>query len=725
MTNILKISGMSCQNCARHVREALQEVPGVEYAEVDLDAGRARVKAGETGPDLKSLLQAVARAGYTAAPERQETRKTAAGDGWKFNMIFALSVAAPLMLTEHLFHPAMHGWFAWASLALALPVQVLCGWRFYRGAWRQLLARQSNMDTLVALGSTTAFALSVYGLFAPARVHHLYFSEAAMILGLISLGHYMEARVGERAAGALEQLMRLAPQHARRLSPAGTEETIPLEALQHSDRVVLSPGDQAPADGEVIEGQSAVDESMLTGESAPIEKRAGAKIYTGTVNQSGRLIVKVTGLGGETALARIIEVVRRAQGSRAGIQRIGDKVSSIFVPIVVLIAAATAAAYGLHGRWEIGIINAAAVLIVACPCAMGLATPAAIMAGTNAAAKQGILVRDGSALEMAGVITAILFDKTGTLTEGKPRVEKFTALASEQEAHPLALALASPSQHPYSQALTAYLRSLPSLASLPIAAQTAQTAQTAQAIQVAGWREVPGQGVSGQWQGQPVFLGSPQGLRERGVDLSAMPAFEGTVLGLAAGGKLLAAVSLADPLKPNAAETVRRLRDSGLHAYVVSGDNPAVVRAVAAAAGIPAENVFAEVRPEAKAAIVERLQASQQRVAFVGDGINDAPALAQADLGIAVTSASDIARNAADILLLKAGIDAIPQALELCRATLRTIRQNLFWAFFYNAAAIPLAAMGILPPVACAAAMAISDVFVIGNSLRLLRPGRS
>jgi Cu+-exporting ATPase len=622
-------------------------------------------------------------------------------------MIFALAVAVPLMLAEHLLHPPMHGWFGWVSLAAVLPVQVLCGWRFYRGAWQQLLVGQSNMDTLVALGSTTAFALSAYGLLVPGAVHHLYFAEAAMILGLISVGHYLEARVGERAAGALAQLMRLAPQHARRISKDGSEESVPLGALAHGDRVVLGPGDQAPVDGEVVAGESSVDESMLTGESAPVEKRVGAKIYTGTANQTGRLIVQVTGLGEETALARIIEVVRRAQGSRASIQRIGDKVSSIFVPAVVLIAAATAVAYGLHGAWEPGIISAAAVLIVACPCAMGLATPAAIMAGTNAAAQSGILVRDGSALEKCGAITAILFDKTGTLTEGKPRVEKFVALGGKDDAamRALAKALTAPSRHPYSAAIAEYLGKVPDAA-------------------LADWREERGLGVRGNWNGAKVFLGSVKALRERGVDVAEMPAWTGTLLGLEAGGTLVAAVALTDPLKSGAPEIVRKLRENGLQAFVVSGDNAAVVRAIGAAAGIPPENVFAEVRPEEKAGIVERLQGAGDRVAFVGDGINDAPALAQADLGIAVTQASDVAREAADILLLNAGLEAIPQALDICRATLRTIKENLFWAFFYNAAAIPLAAAGVLPPVACAAAMAVSDICVIGNSLRLLRKGR-
>jgi P-type Cu+ transporter len=613
------------------------------------------------------------------------------------------------MAAGHLLHVEMVGWFGWLSFALALPVQVFCGWRFYRGAWQQLKAGQSNMDTLVSLGSTAAFALSVYGLIQPTRVHHLYFAEAAMILGLISLGHFLEARTGEHAAAALEQLMRLAPQKARRLRNDGAEEEVPVDALGHGDRVVLGPGDQAPADGEVIDGESAVDESMLTGESAPVDKARGAKIYAGTGNQSGRLVISVTGLGEETALARIIDVVRRAQTSRAGIQRIGDRVSSIFVPLVVLIAVATALFYGLHGHWELGIINAAAVLIVACPCAMGLATPAAIMAGTNAAAKRGILVRDGSALEKCGRVTAVLFDKTGTLTVGQPKVEEFVALngVAEETLRSLAKGLTAPSRHPYSRALF-------------------QSLDGVKEIALGNWREERGAGVSGRWDGHSIFLGSPSALRERGIELRGLPqgsAGGGTVLGIAEDNRLIGAATLRDPLKAKAAEIVKKLQQSGLHTYLVSGDSELVVREVGTAAGIAPQNIFGQVKPEEKAGIVRKLQHANERVAFVGDGINDAPALAQADLGIAVTQASDVAREAADILLLRGDIEAIPQALGICRATLRTIKQNLFWAFFYNAAAIPLAAMGILPPVACAAAMAISDIFVIGNSLRLLRKG--
>jgi Cu+-exporting ATPase len=707
MSTILKIDGMSCQNCARHVREALQGVPGVAYAEVDLDAGRATVKGEGNGPEIPALVEAVGRAGYTATQDQEAKKAVRPGAGWRLNIILALPVAAILMLVDHALHPPMHGWFDWASFAVTLPVQVICGWRFYKGAWQQLRAGQSNMDTLVALGSTAAFLLSVYGLLFPGRVHHLYFAEAAMILGLISLGHYLEARVSERAAGALEQLMRLAPQTALRLTAGGAEETVPIAALAHDDRIVLSPGDQAPADGVVIDGHSAMDEGMLTGESAPVEKSPGAAVYTGTVNQNGRLVVRVSGIGDESALARIIEVVRRAQASRASIQRIGDRVSSIFVPVVLVIAAATALAYGFHGAWEQGVISAAAVLIVACPCAMGLATPAAIMAGTNAAAKKGILVRDGSALEKCGTVTAILFDKTGTLTEGKPRMRQFVTIDGNDDSRTRALAgaLAAPSRHPYSQAVV-------------------QALGDGRRTEMKDWREERGQGVSGVVAGRKLFLGSIKALRDRRDDIAGLPELPGAVLGLAADGRLLAAISLEDPLKAGAAQVIGRLHQSGLHVYLVSGDKESVVRAMAAAAGIPPENVFAEIRPEEKAGIIERLQAAGEQVAFVGDGINDAPALARADLGIAVMQASDVAREAADILLLNAGIDAVPQALDICRATLRTIKQNLFWAFLYNAAAIPLAAMGLLPPAACAAAMAISDLCVIGNSLRLLRKGR-
>jgi Cu+-exporting ATPase len=682
----------------------------------------------------------------------------------------------------------MSEWFKWVGFAFSAPVMAVCGARFFRGAWSQLKRGSSNMDTLVALGSSTAFGFSLWGLLTGAP-GHLYFMEAAAIVTLISTGHYMEALVSARAAGSLRALMNLAPQMARRLDSNSNETEVPVAALRIGDRVVLKPGDRAPTDGEVVEGYSAVQESMLTGESLPVEKAPGARLYAGTVNQNGRLVMRVIAIGEATALAHIIALVQRAQNSRANIQKLGDRVSNVFVPVVVLIALGTGLWWGLAYAsalkvsaslapylWSVhfpstalaaAFIQAAAVLIVACPCAMGLATPVAIMAGTNVAAQRGILIRDGAALEKSGTITAVVFDKTGTLTQGKISVVASKDLrsgsavsldgrgthgdwsreqADRRDACPtlphLAAALARPSNHPLSQAVAAVC-DRPGFNS--------DAAGDGRRPPLQDWQELRGKGVQASLDGAVYRLGSLNWLRDCGVAGRAVPssprrgedttpyratdsdtdpssafvahwsAQGATILGLAADTRLLGLLALRDIIKPHAAEVVAQLKQHAKSTYLITGDNPLTAAAIAQQIGIPIENVFAEIPPERKAEIVKQLQQRGERVAFVGDGINDAPALEQADLGIAVAKASDVAREAADIILLKSDVQAIPEALGLAQATLRTIKQNLFWAFFYNAAAVPLAALGFLSPVICALAMGLSDLIVIGNALRLRR----
>jgi Cu+-exporting ATPase len=617
------------------------------------------------------------------------------------------------------------------------------------------------MDTLVALGSTTAFGYSAWALLAGAS-GHLYFMEAAAIITLVSFGHWLEARVSMRASGALKSLLNLAPQTARRIqkSEFGSQNSetqnlleseieVPVAELKIGDLVALRPGDRVPTDGVAVEGDSAVDEAMLTGESTPVDKSARSELFAGTMNLNGRLVMRVTATGESTALAHVIAAVQRAQTSRADIQRLGDRVSNVFVPVVVTIAIAAALWWGLAPEsankihnwlaqflWTVhppigaaaGFIVAAAVLIVACPCAMGLATPAAIMASANAAARRGILIRDGVALEKAGKITAVIFDKTGTLTVGKPEVAQIWEKPQSAIRNPqfLAAALARHSTHPVSQAIAGI---------------------SAEEIQISDWQEIRGSGVSANLEpstfnllarrshaetAQPstalVRLGSLRWLRESGVDLAAGEKFTtewshqgATIVGLASDKTLLGLFAVRDAVKPNAAKVVEQLRRQGLKTFLVTGDNSLTAAGIAKQVGIVAENVFAEVRPEQKADFVTKLQAQNERVAFVGDGINDAPALTQADLGIAVSRASDLAREAADIILLNSEIEAVPEALGLARATLRTIKQNLFWAFFYNALGVPLAALGFISPILCAAAMGASDLIVIGNALRLLR----
>jgi P-type Cu+ transporter len=658
------------------------------------------------------------------------------------NLCLGIPVTVLLMMGEWALGLATALWFQWVSFALAGVVQIVAGARFYRGAWNQLKVRQSNMDTLVALGSSTAFAYSAWALFA-GHGGHVYFMEAAAIITLISLGHWMESLVSARASSALRKLMHLAPATAHRRNADGSDTEVPVADLEEGALAVLRPGDQVPTDGTVMEGASALDESMLTGESAPVEKSMGGLLYAGTTNLNGRLLMRVTAMGEQTSLAQIVAAVQRAQSSRAQIQRLGDRVSSVFVPLVVAVAVtaglwwglAPASALKVHSwlalfLWPAlppagiaaGFIIASAVLIIACPCAMGLATPAAIMAGSDVAAQRGILIRDAVALEKAGLVTTVVFDKTGTLTAGKPSVERVEiqgrdkAASSPEEAavRQLAVGLARHSLHPVSQAV-------------------ARVATNG--VEISAWEEVRGAGVMGRTNGvgrpadvRLARLGSLPWLAESGVDLNWGERFikewsdEGaTLVGVAEGSRLLGLFAVRDTVKTGAESVIRRLQREGLRTCLLTGDNRLTAASIARQAGIPAENVFAEVRPEQKAEFVKKLQAGGERVAFVGDGINDAPALEQADLGIAVCRASDIAREAADIVLLNSEIEAVPESLGLARATLKTIKQNLFWAFFYNAIGIPLAALGFMSPVLCAAAMGLSDVVVIGNALRLRR----
>jgi P-type Cu+ transporter len=755
------VGGMNCNNCARHVTEAVQGVAGVSSAVVQFDEGRATVRwkpGAETDND--KVVLAIRQAGYDATPmEEKSCHGGPSGSSpmasWKFTVIFGAALTLPLIVGEWVLGFGTSEWFQWVGFAFSAPVMAVCGARFFRGAWQQLRRGSSNMDTLVALGSSTAFGYSLWGLLNGWH-GHLYFMEAASIITLISAGHFVEALVSARAASSLSALMNLAPQIARKLDAAGNEIEVAAASLRAGERIVLKPGDRIPTDGEVVEGNSAVDESMLTGESLPVEKAAGAKLYAGTVNQNGRLTMRITATGEATALAQIIAVVQRAQTSRANIQKLGDRVSNVFVPVVVLIALGTALWWGLAYEqalkagqatapflWPVhfpsnalaaAFIQAAAVLIVACPCAMGLATPAAIMAGTNVAAQRGILIRDGVALEKSGTITSVVFDKTGTLTQGSLRVEAFADLREPGERHTeltqIAAALAAPSNHPLSRAVANFVAG-PGGSAPAVSGMLPGESKDGRRLREAAndtWQELRGKGVQAPLNGATFRLGSVRWLGETGVDLvqttkfvSEWSAQGATVLGLAAGTRLIGLFALRDTIKPHASEVVARLQSQNKAVYLITGDNRATAAAIARQVGIAAENVFAEIRPEQKAEMVNQLQQRGERVAFVGDGINDAPALEQADLGIAVARASDVAREAADIILLKSDIQAIPEALGLAQATLRTIKQNLFWAFFYNAASIPLAALGFLSPVVCALAMGLSDLIVIGNALRLRR----
>ncbi|MDX1950853.1 MAG: cation-translocating P-type ATPase [Verrucomicrobiota bacterium] len=735
----LLVSGMTCSNCARHVTEALRQVPGVTSASVSVEEGKARVQWQSREVASEELLfKALNQAGYEgklpASAKGSLWDEWSPLQGWRFNVVIGSAVTIPLMFMEWVLGVGMERWYQWLSFGLATPIQLIGGLRFYHGAYRQLSNKQAGMDTLVSLGSTAAYGFSVWGLFAGWH-SHLYFMDSAAIITLLSIGHWLEAKASAQAAAALKALLRLAPERAIRLNADGKEEEVAVAQLSPEDLVRLRPGNQIPTDGIVHEGSGSVDESMLTGESLPVEKERGGKLYAGTINQDRQLTMRVTGVGEQTALSQIIQVVQRAQSSRANIQRLGDKISNVFVPIVVLLALASALWWGFafesanaFSQWlgtifwnahtpssplAAAIYHFAAVLIIACPCAMGIATPIAIMAGTNAAAKVGILIRDGIALEKSGHISAVLFDKTGTLTMGKITLvsaERVGGGLTTGQVRHLAASLAAASTHPLSRAVA--------------------VAQTPPLMPMENVQEIRGSGLMGEalLGGTKSFarLGSLAWLRSLNIKTEGSEAFiakwsaeAATILGLSLNEELVGLIALKDQIKAHSREVVQQLLNSGKTVYLVTGDSVATAEAVAQAAGIPKENVFAETRPEKKVEVIRALQKKGERVAFVGDGINDAPALTQADLGIAMSNASDAARNASDIILLRADIEGVPDALALAQGTLRVIKQNLFWAFFYNATGVPLAMFGLFSPIMGAVAMGLSDLLLVGNALRL------
>lgn len=743
--HIIQVSGMTCPACAYKVTKAIQTVEGIQCIQVTVDKSQA-VFTSKGHPDsaTEAVISAIENAGYGATAASSDSSYPSSSDSdWARTVYVGASITALLMIGEWGLRLGHESWFQYTAFLLSSIVQIYCGGRFYRGAWRQLQRGASNMDTLVAIGSTTAFGFSIWGLFT-GWSGHLYFMESAAIISLVSLGHYIESRVATRAESSLNSLLKLTPETALKRNIDGSEAIIPVDQLKPSNEVILKPGDKIPVDGKVLEGTSSIDESMLTGESLPVNKGPGDKILAGTNNLDGTLVMQVTATGTGTALARIIEIVKRAQSSHANIQRLGDKVSSIFVPIVILIAIATALWWGLayesalktattllpfltpehfpSSPLEAAFIHLAGVLIIACPCAMGLATPVAIMAGVNAAARRGILIRDGAALEKSGTITTVAFDKTGTLTTGHLSVDTDTTYS--RDIRNITSKLTKGSRHPISRTLFEHFDTGsqgPKVAFNP--------EETTRPTDMRHWIEVRGRGIQAVIGYCTYRLGSLNWLHEFDVipdektaaEIKRLQANGRTVVALAREGELLQIFPLRDKLKPDASTVIRTLRERKLTPAMITGDNAGTALAIAREATIDEVHVHANVLPEEKANIIKHLQKGGERTAFVGDGINDAPALEQADLGIAVTQASDIAMESADIILLQSDIQAIPEAIALSQATLRTIKQNLFWAFFYNAAAIPLAVLGLVSPVICAAAMGFSDLIVIGNALRLLR----
>ena len=733
----LAIEGMTCASCVNRVERALKKLPFVLDASVNLAAESARVSlVGGSEADAE-LLRAVERAGYTArlpqgeSPDDAEAQARARLRREAWAVLAAGAASVPLML------PMLGEWFglhwmlpAWLQFALATPVQFVLGARFYRAGWAALRAGSGNMDLLVALGTSAAWGLSCWLWWSAADdMPHLYFESAAVVITLVLLGKWLEARAKRQTTAAIRALSALRPDVAHRLQD-GAEHDVPLARVAVGDQLVVRPGERIPVDGEVMEGETQVDESMLSGEPLPVAKARGDRLTGGSINGSGRVVLLTRAVGAETVLARIIRMVSDAQAAKAPIQRVVDQVSAVFVPVVVVIALGAGLGWWWAGAGgEAALIRAVSVLVIACPCALGLATPAAIMAGTGAAARHGILIKDPEALEVAHRVRVVAFDKTGTLTIGRPQLVAFelAADAGLDEARALALAAAiqQGSEHPLARAVVA-AASERGLSSLPSGSVSAVQA-------------VAGQGVEAQVEGQAWAIVSSPGLASRGLNrtlsdptwqvrLTALQGQGATVSWLVRGAtngeagefaRVVALLAFSDRIKPGALQAVATLGALGVRSVLISGDNRAAAQSVGRELGIA--DVIAEVLPQDKATQVQALKQGGATVAMVGDGLNDAPALAAADVGLAMATGTDVAMHTAGITLMRGDPLLVPAALDISARTWAKIRQNLFWAFFYNVVGIPLAAAGLLNPMIAGGAMALSSVSVMTNALLLTR----
>ena len=704
-TITLQIGGMTCVRCAGAVEHALGAVDGIEAVSVSYANERAEVTYDTAKTDRKRMEKAVKAAGYTVVEDKAAFRRRELRE---LTILFAISavLSAPFMLMmvlmfaapdARLTHMLHNGWF---QLILATPVQFIIGWRFYKGAFLSLKNRSPSMDVLVALGTTAAYAYSLYNVLTGDG--HLYFEGAAVVITLVLLGKLLETRARSKTSAAIELLMHLQPPTATVIR-AGDELVIPVSEIVEGDTLLNHPGESLSADGEVLSGRSTVDESMLTGESMPVSKEPGAKVFGGTVNGAGALTVRAENVGGQTVLSGIIRLVEEAQSSKARIQKVADRVSAVFVPAVVAVALLTLALTLLILRQPAEAVSrAVAVLVIACPCALGLATPTALMVGTGRAASMGILIKSADALETACRIQHMILDKTGTITEGRPAVTDVEPLSlTREEALRLAASAEQPSEHPVAKAV-----------------REGWKGETSPAEEFAS---MTGRGISARVEGRTVLIGNRLLMEEKKVDFPFDPSVwenEGkTALLMAVDGRAAAAIAVADPVRETSPAAIAALHELGIRVQMVTGDNPRTAAAIARQVGI--DQVTAGVLPEGKVEAVQAAKAAGMVVAMAGDGINDAPALAAADVGFAMGSGTDIAMESGDVVLVGANIASLASAVRLSRATMRKIRQNLFWAFFYNCIGIPVAALGLLSPVVAGAAMAFSSVSVVTNSMLL------
>jgi Cu+-exporting ATPase len=718
----LDIHGIRCSACVAHIEKALAAADGISAAGVNFATHQAKVDFDSDRIGPEQIVETIRSAGYDAVISPSSGRS---GDGTSSvgqrekseassnlqRLLFGIILTTPCFLIGMIESLQFPGW-RWIALLLAAPVQAVLGYPFYRGTLSGLRRGRANMDTLVALGSTVAFGLSLVALLNPTG-GLIYFDSSAMILSLITFGKWLESRARGKASDAIRSLMDLAPPTAH-LIRDGRQVDIPLEQVRVGDLLAVRPGEKIPADGVIVNGASSVDESMISGESVPYEKSAGDEVIGATLNQEGGLTIRADHVGGDSVLARIAEMVRRAQESKANIQRLADRVSGVFVPVVMTIALIALVAWAYADSWEEGFIRAATILIVACPCALGLATPTAIMVGTATGARQGVLIRDAIALEQSGKLDAAVLDKTGTITQGRPRVTNVVSANGEyddREVLRIAAAAEQSSEHPIGRSVVRHAEE--SGISVPAAE---------------GFHAIPGLGVVATAEGRETLVGTEKLMEDHRIDPSEAAEVirkldqpGGTTVLVAVADRVVGAISTADSPKPDAKEAIAALQRMGVDVFMLTGDYRQTAEAVAADVGIPSNRAMANVLPDEKVEAIGRLRQEGRFVAMVGDGINDSPALASADVGIAIGSGSEVAMEAASITLVGDDLMGVARAIHLSRKTMAAIRQNLFWAFFYNCAAIPIAALTALPPPVAAAAMAASSITVIVNSLRLRR----
>lgn len=717
----LLIEGMTCAACSTRVEKALNKIDGVIMANVNLSTNKAIVEFPSGLIDDNTLISTVEKTGYKAEVEverdldREKELREKEIKSLKTSFIISAILSIPLF-SAMFFHMAgnmnaltnilTNGYF---QLLLATPVQFIIGYRFYKGAYYALRGGGANMDVLVSMGTSAAYFYSIYNLFK--GVPEYYFEASAVIITLILLGKTFEAVAKGKTSEAIKKLMGLQPKTARVIKD-GVEVDTPIEKLEIGDIILVRPGEKVPVDGIIVEGTSSLDESMITGESIPVDKSVDDLVIGATINKFGSFKFKATKIGKDTVLSQIIKLVEDAQGSKAPVQRLADKISGIFVPIVVAIAVITFLGYfAIGGNFNTGLINAVAVLVIACPCALGLATPTAIMVGTGKGAENGILIKSGEHLERAHKMDTIIFDKTGTITKGEPEVTDILSFNNYEDSEVLRLAASveKASEHPLGQSIV-----------------KKGEEELLKLVAPESFAAIPGKGLKASVEGKEILIGNRKLMTENNIniednesDLSRLEQEGKTAMLIAIDGKISGIIAVADKIKETSLDAIKKLQSMGLDVYMITGDNERTAMAIAKQVGIT--HVLADVLPENKASKVEELKSQGKHVGMVGDGINDAPALAAADVGFAIGTGTDVAMEAADITLMRGDLNGVVTAIRLSHKTMRTIKQNLFWAFFYNTIGIPFSALGFLNPMVAGAAMAFSSVSVVTNSLRLKR----